>query len=154
MPESNSEKQQRRMRGWHRIGITASILGFLAGGFWGYKAVSHRADQLLGGALIECLASGPENGSLVERMCLGKAVNSGSYTGLYECLAGGPDLSSTAEQCLQQAHKVAAEHIRTHWRYVGLCALVPLVLGWPIAYVLITLVRWIRTGFKAPTSPN
>jgi hypothetical protein len=37
MPLSSSVKRVKRLGGWHRIGITASILWLVVGAFWGYK---------------------------------------------------------------------------------------------------------------------
>jgi hypothetical protein len=42
MVDANREPEQsvkrlRRLNGWHRVGITASILWLVVGAFWGYK---------------------------------------------------------------------------------------------------------------------
>ncbi|HEX4007598.1 MAG TPA: hypothetical protein VHX60_15590 [Acidobacteriaceae bacterium] len=72
--------------------------------------------------------------------------------------APAPSLSPKKELdrddfCTVEGDRLALWAIRYHWPY-ALYALLPIVLGWPMAYGIIVLVRWVRRGFKVPTSPN
>jgi len=62
---------------------------------------------------------------------------------------------SVGDWCIQQSNWrwPFVNHNTFAW-YTALYSLVPIVLGWITAYGIIALVRWIRTGFKVPTSPN
>jgi hypothetical protein len=62
---------------------------------------------------------------------------------------------SVADWCIQQSDwRWPFFNYNTAAWYTALYSLVPIVLGWLTAYCIIALVRWIRTGFKVPTSPN
>jgi hypothetical protein len=61
--------------------------------------------------------------------------------------------NANVEWCSQEFNKFWPEAIRNHWNYAALLGLVPIPLGWLTAYGIIALVRWIRAGFKVPTSP-
>jgi ABC-type nitrate/sulfonate/bicarbonate transport system substrate-binding protein len=56
--------------------------------------------------------------------------------------------------CDQQSQQLWPTLNRNTWTYTALYALVPIVLGWLSAYAIIAVVRWIKTGFRVPTSPG
>jgi hypothetical protein len=125
MTQSSSAKRVKRLGGWHRIGITASILWLVVGAFWGYKVGDLEGYRTVDHWRYDCIWDQ-------------HAVPS----------------PSVSDWCIQESNKLWPALNRNTWTYTALYALVPIVLGWLTAYGIIALVRWIRTGFKVPTSPN
>ena len=188
MTQSSSVKRVKRLGGWHRIGITASILWLVVGAFWGhkvgdlegYRAVVHwRLDCIVYDGVTKWDRDGnPIDGSPQAsggpaaspttpvapppKYTIGDAPTSrpaASPTTPVAPPAGPWDkyiVPATGERltesdwCIQESNKLWPAANRITWTFTALYALVPIVLGWPMAYV----VRWIRTGFKVPTSPN
>jgi hypothetical protein len=56
--------------------------------------------------------------------------------------------------CDQQSQQLWPTLNRNTWRYSALYSLVPIPLGWLVAFCVVALVRWIRAGFSDPTSPH
>jgi hypothetical protein len=127
MPQSSSVKRVKRLGGWHRIGITASILWLFFGAFWGSKAADidrWRADCMI--KLSNAIDPRPVTGGL-----------------------------SVGDWCIQQSDwRWPFLNYNTAPWYTALYSLLPIIFGWLTAYGIIVMVRWIRTGFKVPTSPN
>jgi len=152
MPQSSSVKQEKRLGGWHRIGITASILWLVVGAFWGYKVGDLEGDRTVVYWRSDCIA----HKGVTEWDREGKPINGPPQMyvgGLYIDPFTGERLT-VSDWCIQQSNKLWPEVNRNTWTYTALYALVPIPLGWLTAYGIIALVRWIRTGFKAPTGPN
>ena len=152
MQQSCSVKRPKRLGGWHRIGITASVLWLVVGTFWGYKVgdleglrhmVFWRSDCNAQKGITEWDENGnPIGGPPQEFM-----------DGLHLDPVTGNRLT-VEDWCIQKSEKIWPEVHRITWTYTALYALVPIVLGWLTAYGIIALVRWMRTGFKVPTGPN
>jgi hypothetical protein len=112
-----------RLNGWQRIGLVASIVWFLAGGFWGNKIALDDADALTRAQRDACIA---QNKRLYGEY--------GPYDQVYT-------------PCTNQVGANYIHNAEGHWIAAALFALVPLPIAWLIAYVLIALGRWIRAGF-------
>jgi len=147
-----SVKRLRRLSGWHRIGITASILWLVVGAFWGYKVGDLEGYRTVVHWRIDCIA---HNG-VTEWDRDGNPIN-----GPPQASGGGVQIDpvtgerfTASDWCIQQSNRLWPAVNRNTWTYAALYALVPIPLGWLTAYGIIALVRWIRTGFKIPTSPN
>jgi hypothetical protein len=50
--------------------------------------------------------------------------------------------------CLQAFENEWPAAIANHWLYAVVVGLVPIPLGWLLAYAGMALMRWIRTGFR------
>ena len=183
MPQSSSAKRVKRLSGWHRIGITVSILWLFFGAFWGHKVGDLKADRTnvywrsdcrrKYGSAAEQLAPTP---ALVDPY---DATGSPTYDvdgvpvpppppipSMTDKYGGHLALDRDQQERLVEAYKRADDWCdqqsqqlwpaldRNTRTYTALYSLVPIVLGWITAYGIIALVRWIRTGFKVPTSPN
>jgi len=59
-----------------------------------------------------------------------------------------------AEPCRQIFEKEYPEAIKYHWYIAGAYALVPIPIGWLLAWGLFALVRWIRAGFTTAKNSN
>jgi hypothetical protein len=191
MPQSSSAKRVKRLSGWHRIGITVSILWLFFGAFWGYKVGDLEGTRTIVYWRSDCRG---KYGSAVESPPSKAPVTAYDATGAPTTLDmstfspddvdgipvkspppipsitdkyGGHLLLDPDQQerlveayqraddwCDQQSQQLWPAVHRKIWTYTALYALVPIVLGWLTAYGIIALVRWIRTGFKVPTSPN
>jgi hypothetical protein len=224
------------MNGWHRIGITASVLWFIAGGIWGCNVGLHEADLDRDRTRFDCLyPTHPDTGRVssngqkpqdntkwrivgfdgvvteydeqgnpvtwevqnnptmkdasfhavvIKWDSLGnpitwktkenpKTVFHGVVTAwdaqgnllslktqpvYLDPKTGEPIVidPATGERvdnkqkldeaaCSQRAEERSP--IRDYWPYPALYALTPIALGWPTAYGIIALLRWIRAGF-------
>jgi len=144
-------KRLRRLSGWHRIGITASILWLVVGAFWGYKVGDLEGNRTVVYWRFDCIG---HNG-VTEWDRDGKPINGPPQMyvqGFLDPVTG--ERLWVSDWCIQQSNKLWPAVNRKTWTYTALYALVPIVLGWLTGYGIIALVRWIRTGFKVPTSPN
>ena len=152
MPRSSSAKPVERMGGWYRIGITASILWLVVGAFWGYKVGDLERTRTIVQWRFDCIG----NNGVTEWDRDGKPINGPpqAYTdGLHIDPVTGERLG-VSDWCIQQSNRLWPEVNRDTWTTTALYALLPIPLGWLTAYGIIALVRWIRIGFKLPTSPN
>jgi len=102
----------------------ASIVWFLAGGLWGNKIALDEAGARTSSQLDACVA---EN-----------KVRYGEY-GSY---------AQVWTPCWKQFGANFMRNAEGHWVFAALFAVVPLSIAWLLAYALIYLVRWIRTGFQ------
>ena len=151
MPQSSSAKRVKRLGGWHRIGITASILWLVVGAFWGYKVGDLEGYRAVVYWRSDCIA----NNGVTEWDRDGKPINGPpqAYTdGLLDPYTR--ERHGVSDWCIQQSNRLWPAVNRNTWTTTALYALVPIPFGWLTAYGIIVLVRWIRTGFKVPTSPN
>ena len=112
-----------RLNGWQRIGLVASIVWVLAGGFWGNEI-----------ALDEAW----ERTSAQRDLCVAENKRRYGEYGPYE---------QVWTPCSDQFGANYVRNTEGHWMFAALFALVPLSIAWLIAYVLIALGRWIRAGF-------
>jgi hypothetical protein len=73
---------------------------------------------------------------------------SAAFSRYYEACRDVP--SNDPDQCFQRAGRVYDTVPRYHLLSANgaVAALVPVGLGWLLAYALVYLVRWIRAGFK------
>lgn len=176
-----SLKRLRRLSGWHRIGITASILWLFFGAFWGYKVGDLEAGQTNVQWRFDCrgkygnpVKSPPSKAPVTAKggtstLDMDSFIpDSPTYdvdgipvppppqmdaSGFYIDPVTGERLD-VFDWCDQQSQQLWPALDRNTWRYTALYSLVPIPLGWLTAYGIIALVCWIRTGFKVPTSPN
>jgi hypothetical protein len=152
MQQSSSVKRVKRLGGWHRIGITASILWFLVGAFWGYKLGDLEGYRTVVHWRIDCIA----HDGVTKWDRDGKPIN-GPPQAFRDGLQIDPftgERLTPSDWCIQESNKLWPALNRNTWTDTALYALVPIPLGWLTAYGIIALVRWIRTGFRVPTSPN
>ncbi len=164
MTQSSSVKRVKRLGGWHRIGITASILWLVVGAFWGHKVGDLEGYRAVVHWRLDCIVydgvtKWDRDGNPIDGSPQASGGPAASPTTPVAPPAGPWDkyiVPATGERltesdwCIQESNKLWPAANRITWTFTALYALVPIVLGWPMAYV----VRWIRTGFKVPTSPN
>jgi hypothetical protein len=125
------------LNGWQRIGIVASVLWAIGGGFWGNNIRIHEGDWVW-----------QEYQFCIEHADA-KAENSAS-----SLQAASEDVAKKLDACDKARDKSWPAAISYHWVYGAFFGLVPILLGWLTAYGIIALLRWIRAGFKVSTSPN
>lgn len=109
--------QHGNLNGWQRLGIIASVLWFVVGGY-----VKRERDIDRAGAAM----------ALSYRICW-KADAAHQQFDFANC--DGPMLKSW-NLALQDS-----------WPNVFLLATGPILLAWPTAYLLIGLGRWVKRGF-------
>ena len=107
-----------RLNGWQRIGIVASVVWTIGAPIY----LDYSAEQ--------------------------KAWE--WFRASYELCRNNPgnDPNRCREQASRQYDLVPRYRLFTDGANVALVSLVPIVLGWLLAYALVYLVRWIRAGFK------
>jgi hypothetical protein len=170
MQQSCSVKRPKRLSGWHRIGITASILWLVVGAFWGYKVGDLEGLRTVVYWRGDCIANNgvtkwDRDGKPIDGSPQASGVPAASPTTPVAPPAGPWDLYkhldpvtgerlTASDWCIQESNKLWPAVNRNTWTYTALYALVPIPLGWLTAYGIIALVGWIRTGFRVPTSPN
>jgi len=110
------------MNGWKRIGIIVSVVWFLGGGFYAYDSEIHRAENFV---------------AFTHGLC---DNNLKVYKDLNE-------RDAAFEQCNKGAEDVLTEAISSAPFDGALVGIVPIILGWPIVYLLLFLVRWVKRGF-------
>src|SRR5262245_32342714 len=83
---------------------------------------------------------------------VGYSASNAAFNSSYERCRDVP--SNDPDQCFQRAR--LASDLVTRYPLLSangaVVALVPVALGWLIAYALVYLVRWIRAGFKPRSS--
>jgi len=182
MPQPSGTKRVKRLGGWHRIGIAASILWLVVGAFWGYKVGDLEGDRTDVQWRFDCRG---KYGSAAESPPSKAPITAYDATGSPTYDVDGipvpppPPIPSMTDKygghlaldpeqqerlveaykraddwCDQQSQQLWPARDRNTWTTTALYALVPIPLGWLTAYGIIALVRWIRAGFKVPTSPN
>jgi hypothetical protein len=118
-----------RLNGWQRIGIVASVIWAIGGGFWGNHI-------------------GLEPGEVVAR------VNRDCWMSTFK----NPDDTTTNDvrraSCELDFYRDFPEAIKYHWYVAAGVALIPIPLGWLAAWGLVGLVRWIRRGFDLKRKMN
>ena len=111
----------RKLNGWKRIGIIASVVWILGAGLWTYDSDLREASKYIVLAHVQCDAD-----------LAGKTGD--AYTaGFNEC--NERDDGSLA---------LAFTNARLQGAVVGL---VPVPLGWALVYLVLFLVNWVKRGF-------
>jgi hypothetical protein len=64
-----------------------------------------------------------------------------------ECMALSNDWGEHYESCLKNAADYAMKMLPYERLEVASVALVPVILGWPLAYLFLFLARWVKRGF-------
>jgi hypothetical protein len=110
------------MNGWKRIGIVISVAWFLGAGFYAYNSEIDRASHFIASNHVQCDSD----------LTVYKDSNARD--------AGFQRCNERADDALTLAISRA--------RFDGAIAgTVPVILGWPIVYLLLFLVRWLKRGF-------
>jgi hypothetical protein len=117
-PRRARRRSKMRLNGWQRIGIIASVAWAVIGGWWGHA---------------EHLENAWRSQSLTYSTC------SQDKARLQE-----PDLG----ECSQKGTAAFERARGGHWISAAVLGLLPIPLGWLVAYGFIGLVRWIEVGFN------
>lgn len=107
-----------RLNGWQRIGIVASVIWAIGAPIY----LDHAAQN-----------DARERFRLSYRLCRDVASN---------------DPNRCSERASSEADTVQRYRLGFDFANVAFVSLVPIVLGWLIAYVLVGLGRWIQAGFR------
>jgi hypothetical protein len=114
----------RRLSGWQRIGVVASVLWFFAGYFIGSDDAFNRAGLLAQSSLDSCLHA--------------KAKELGE-TDPYDMKVYRP--------CESEHEHDFSKYAEGHWLEGLEFALVPLPIAWLLGWLLIATTRWVSRGF-------
>jgi len=115
----------KKLSGWKRIGIVASVVWAVGGFLWGNNQALSRNDWIIK-EKIECRTRA------YQRSFQGLQPRPGDFT---------------ADQCDAEYTKLWYEAIQHHWEEAAIFALVPIPFGWMIIGGLFGVVRWVRAGF-------
>lgn len=118
----------RRLNGWQRIGIIASFVWIAGAYIYLYNSGLDLQRRALGQQLLFCESAG-DNRPETEAQAIFR-----------DCQSKFFDSMLAAES---HARLKAAELV-----------LVPVPLGWGVAYLLIFLVRWVKRGFNSPAKAS
>ena len=118
-----------RLNGWQRLGIVASFVWFLAGGFWGNNMALNEASKLTSLQLDSCVASNRYRLHL-------KPDESGPYDQIWT-------------PCWEQLGKNYLDNVKGHWWAALVVGLGPIPFAWLIAWALVAIYRWIKRGFDS-----
>lgn len=157
---TNSVKRLRRLSGWQRIGITASVLWLILGAFWGYNEGHFRGYRAVVQWRIDCILALPVapplplknsgRGPIKQTPATQQEWDNATpldSTMLHDDGVPSSDIPIADQNCIQRSNQLWPEVLRLSWKYAALFAFVPIALGWPTAYGIIALVRWIRNWF-------
>jgi hypothetical protein len=129
---------KKGLSGWQRIGIVASVVWAIGGGFWGYYIGYHEGGDF-GRDYKQCRA-GAQNWY----------QNQNLYKGTPRYTTG--DLIKDLGKCQSEYASANRAANSTGSLYAALLAFLPIPLGWFAAYKSIALLRWIREGFEPDKS--
>jgi hypothetical protein len=114
-----------RLNGWQRIGIVLSVVWVLGAGLYQRDVDLTNAAWHLDFTYSVCAETKTQHQNIDFKSCLG------------------------------EADKNYALFVEGSWGNVVALVLVPVVLAWLLAYIIILVGRWVRSGFaKPPRSPN
>jgi hypothetical protein len=114
----------KRLNGWQRIGVIASVLWILAAGSYTYISEFAKVSNPYVPLYVQCLSDAHDN----------RTKDENAYQeALRQCQK---DLNKSSAWASSEARIVAA-----------FVALVPVILGWAVAYLALFLTRWVRRGF-------
>jgi hypothetical protein len=114
----------KKLNGWKRIGIIASVLWILIAGIHTYDSEMDSAEKSIASIHIAC------DGYLA-----GKT---------------GDAWTIGFNECNREANDNLDIAIKGAWLDATLIALVPMPLGWAFIYLLLFLMRWVKRGFIGP----
>ena len=112
----------RKLNMWQRLGVVVSLLWIVGAGTW-----QRNSDQQLANVLSFTTYDDCKNKPLPQ-------PTSG--------------VESVIDQCatdVQEAHDYV---MADSWEHVASFALLPVLLGWIIAYLLLWMARWVLAGRK------
>ena len=56
--------------------------------------------------------------------------------------------SANANSCSEKLGKDLKKAVEPFWGNIAFYSLAPVVAGWVVIYLIIIIVRWVKTGFK------
>ena len=113
-----------KLNGWQRLGIIASVVWILVAWVHTYDSENDSASKAIASNQVTC------DGNLAGK------TGDAWQKGLDEC-------NKRADESLTQA--MAGARVDA-----AIVALVPVPLGWGLAYLVLFLVRWVKRGFARP----
>jgi hypothetical protein len=113
-----------RLSGWQRIGVVASILWFIVGGFLGNKAALDDAGTKTSAQLDLCVTA--------------NKIRFGEY---------GP-YDQVWTPCWNEHTTNYMRNAEGHWWVALAAAVVPIPIGWLLGWAILSTGRWIRGGFR------
>ncbi len=119
-----------RLNGWQRIGVVASVLWAIGGGFWGYHIGYH------------------EGGDVQRDFEQCRAAAQSRYQYQATPRYSTDDLIKDWEKCRSEYVKANKEATSTGSLYAVLLAFLPIPFGWLAVSKSVALLRWIREGFE------
>jgi hypothetical protein len=124
-----------RLNGWQRIGVVASVMWVVAGGWYEFHAIQQREDAEITARAKAADRRCRETEKMLEDLNIKSAPK--------DCL--GEDLR-TVNRATE-----AVPSRESRWK-VAAVAILPIPFGWLIAYALIAIGRWIAAGFRLTRS--
>lgn len=112
----------RKLKLWHRLGIVISLLWMVSSGLWQYNTDQQIADTLSFTTFQGC-----------------------KDTPLPEPARGAVSVVNQCATDMQSAHDSVMDG---SWNRVADIAIFPILLGWPIAYLVLWVATWILAGRK------
>jgi hypothetical protein len=113
-----------RPNGWQRIGIVLSVVWVLGDGLYQRDVDLTNAAWHLDFAYTVCAETKTQRQDI--------------------------DFKS----CVDEADKNYGVFLEGSWGNVVVLALVPVVAAWLLAYIIIRVGRWVRSGFAKPPRPH
>jgi hypothetical protein len=114
----------KKINGWKRIGITASVVWVLGAGVHTYNSEIDRFSGIIASTHAQC-----------DSNLAGKTED--VYT-------------SGFNACNKEADDSLASVLNVARLDAALVAFVPVPLGWGFTYMLLFFVRWVKRGFIRP----
>ena len=112
-----------KLNGWQRIGIIASAGWILGGWLYTYETEIDRASRLIAEIHVRCDSNLPDY-----------LKDQAAYDAAFQ-------------RCNKEDADSLAQAISNARLSAALVALAPVPLGWGFAYLVVSLVRWVRLGF-------
>jgi hypothetical protein len=111
-----------RLNGWQRIGIVGSVLWVITAGLVSHNIGLRRAEYM---------------SSSMYSACADVAGTRHDY-----------DFSG----CKSKAEKTYEDYLTRAWADALLVSFVPIPFAWLVAYMIVGVWRWVKRGFKTPSS--
>jgi hypothetical protein len=112
------QRERKRLGGWVRLGIVASVLWAIGGSFF----LAKRLDD-----------SALDFRALMDQSCYAIREKDPSYD-----IAG----------CLEQNNRAAQSERERVWPNALMATLIPIPIVWLLVWLTVVVFRWVRTGFK------
>lgn len=132
-----------RLNGWQRIGVIVSVLWIVGGFLWGNSWYLSSQDAPVASEyrLCEAAADQKQQNYMQEAQAAQESNTPLRTTDTW---------NADDAKCQQEMNSGFIAATKGHWLAASLFAIFPLLFAWGLAWIVMRLYRWVRTGFASP----